>query len=103
MKHVRFLLLVAVVFLMAPAAFAFEPDRDLAPSDPCGSIDPDRPCYLTSGTRDCPAATSLASCNARCNCEFENNKKRCKSSPTCINLAASERDACYGHCTADWS
>lgn len=98
-----FIVVLALTGLMTPAAYAFEPDRDWAPSDPCGSIDPDRACYLPLGTKDCPPRTSYSSCVSRCDCQFEKNLKNCGTSPTCKSLATSEKNACYGACLADFS
>ena len=94
---------LALLVIAAPAAFAFEPDRDYAPSDPCGSIDPDRACYPILGTNDCPPRTSYSSCMSRCDCQFEKNMKNCGTSPSCKSLATSERNACYGACLSDFS
>ncbi|HEY0157440.1 MAG TPA: hypothetical protein VGF28_09165 [Thermoanaerobaculia bacterium] len=103
MKHLlRLSLVVAFLVITAPAAFAYEPDRDWAPSDPCGSIDADRACWLTLGVGSCPENTSKTKCLARCDCFYENNKKKCGSNAYCQQTALAELKACRTNCGIDW-
>jgi hypothetical protein len=73
-RNILYLVVLALAGVAAPDVYAFEPDRDWAPSDPCGSIDPDRACYLPLGTRDCPQNTSKSNCLARCDCQYETTR-----------------------------
>ena len=112
MNVVRMSMLVtvgALVLFLSPSAHAelwgggqaYYAD---SPSSICGPIDPYSPCYYPlSGSGDCPARTSYDSCMKRCDCQFNKNKEQCKQSVTCINLALSERNACYGACLSDFA
>ncbi len=69
--------------------------------DPCGTIDPNRPCYMT-GKDPCVKATNYTTCISRCQCQYTENKKKCKMSLACLDIAASEKDACDGSCLTDY-
>jgi hypothetical protein len=91
---------VIIQLVEMPTADRFVQDL---PPEPCGSIDPNRPCYMGSTTDPCIKATSYTSCTKRCECQFTQNKKKCKASPVCIDLATSEKNACTGACLTDWT
>lgn len=111
MKH--FLLGIIVVLL---ASSAFADAKQPAISDDgavmtsfceaadCGSLPTveTNPAAPWNAYSLCTKARDYTSCILRCDCGYEANKKRCKSSPTCINLALSERNACYGNCSLDF-
>ena len=104
---VRIALVIAVGFVVTPSVFAgpmYEYYQDI-PSPICGPVDPWSACYypLGGGSGDCPARTSYDSCMKRCECIFNKNKEKCKQSATCISLAISERNACYGACLSDFA
>jgi hypothetical protein len=89
-------------------AAPLDPSSDLTqdPGDEgCGPIDPSRPCYNSGGstTEVCVKATSYTTCKSKCECEYRNNKKKCKASAPCIDLATAERNACLGNCLVDWA
>ena len=70
----------------------------------CGTIDPYKPCYSGGSTEEiCVKATSYTSCKSKCDCEFRKNKKKCNGGVSCIQLATTERDACYGNCLVDFA
>jgi hypothetical protein len=73
------------------------------PASPCGEIDPDRPCYMGGLTDPCIKATSYSTCKSRCECQFTANKKKCKTSAPCIDLAKAENEACLGNCVVDFT
>lgn len=101
---IRFILAFTLIIVVTPSAFATpEQERDWAPSDPCGSIDPDRACYMNTAPGACPENTSYSNCMARCDCEWEKNVERCDGGKACLDLAATEKRACYGNCVTDWS
>jgi hypothetical protein len=120
------MLIALVVVILTPAAFAQsaagvhhaspaakgigEPSESLTDTtggggntEHCGPIDPGTPCYSSGGSTTCPANTSYAKCNERCECQYQKNLKACKASGPCRDLAVSEKDACLGGCIADWS
>lgn len=106
MKHLlRFAAVLAFLYIVTPAAFAnLQQVRADIPSPVCGPVDPDRGCFYSSGGETtCVARKNLDSCLSRCECQYKNNKEKCKSSPTCINLATSENNACIGACYSDFS
>jgi hypothetical protein len=56
-----------------------------------------------STDQQCPKVTSYDTCVQNCDCVYSNNKKKCGTSPTCLDMAAAERNACLGGCLSDWS
>ena len=56
-----------------------------------------------SGSDKCVKATSYNTCLKRCKCQYDENKQKCKQSPTCLDIAAAEKSACEGGCITDWT
>jgi hypothetical protein len=75
--------------------------------DACGPIDPLHPCYPAGGGSSqyevCVKATSYETCMSKCRCEFRNSSKKCGVNPVCKDIAASERNACFGNCLVDFA
>lgn len=57
----------------------------------------------TGAYAGCVKSTTYDTCIKHCDCGFANNKKTCNSSATCVDLATSEKNACYGGCITDFS
>src|SRR5438045_5028907 len=101
----RFLFVAVLVSAFALPTFATD-NYDSAPqiTDSCGAVDPNTPCYaFTTGSTKCPDAVDYSTCVKRCDCQYEANKKKCDSSPYCMDVAASEHNVWLGGCITDWS
>lgn len=103
MKSLRIVVLLLSVLAITPSAFAgLQQQRDVIPPDPCGDVS--TPCYVGGGATSCiGVVNSYDSCTANCQCKYTENVDKCKSSPTCVDLATSEKNACLGGCVADWN
>jgi hypothetical protein len=80
-------------------------DASVSGSDCMAGWDTDPIGLGGGGQKDvpCPKATNYDSCIQNCDCEFAKAKKKCNSSPFCINIAISEHDACTGKCITDYT
>ena len=104
--------LFVLVLLSLPAHAQGLPGGTLCGADISGQdcIDNFNPDYNTGGyypaaTKQevCKPVNSFDSCRAACDCRYRNNKNKCNKGVFCIQMAAEERNACYGNCIADWS
>ena len=79
------------------------PPVDAAAEETCGrcvqNIDPDP----MGGSGTCPKAEDYNTCIKRCDCQYAENRKKCGTSPLCLDVATSERNACYGNCLTDYA
>lgn len=104
--------LVLAVIFSAPAAHA-QADNDI--SDPfCDATVSGSDCMsgwdskgttTGGGTKEvkCPSATNYDSCVKNCDCEFNKAKAKCGTSPTCVDFASAEHNACLGKCITDYT
>lgn len=106
------LLLTIIVLLCASSALAADAKKPVTVGPPisssfceaseCGSLptDPDQTASSQKGERI--TARDYDTCIQRCDCQYAKNKKKCGTSGWCLDLAASERHACYGNCITDY-
>lgn len=95
---------VALSLTFSPRAFAsLQPYNNDIPTDPCGTIDPDRPCYAAAAGATCQKGQGYDACKTYCTCVYNQNLKKCGTNLTCKDVATSERNACLGNCITDWS
>lgn len=99
MKSIRLIVLVLSAFLATSSAYAsLQQQRDTAPPDPCGPVE--SPCYVGgSGTACSTPVYSYETCLDRCNCKYQANVKACDGNQSCLDSAASEKNACFDACT----
>ena len=57
----------------------------------------------TTTEEKCVTVKDYNTCVSKCDCTWRNNKNKCKSGLTCLDIANSEHDACLGNCITDWS
>jgi hypothetical protein len=115
----RKLLLVSLFAVLSLSAYAGDKDQaagvigsgatpSFCDAATCGDLppaagEPGRGTGGTGGAEQCYAAQDFNTCIENCYCTWRNNKKKCNSSPWCLSLALSERNACFGACISDWS
>jgi hypothetical protein len=61
--------------------------------------------YTGGGDQDCSnidKTQNCSACKSYCDCVYNNSMKKCKANTACINVAASEKNACYGNCSVDF-
>lgn len=114
MKHVIITLVLSLTLSLSAAA-AESPVEKTAPGDAsaeycdaseCGALPAEGTSPTAGGDTpngECIRSTNYETCIARCDCQYTKNKKDCGRSAWCIDIATSERNACYGNCIADWS
>jgi hypothetical protein len=67
------------------------------------STNPDSSSSGGGSSSECPKATSYNTCVSNCDCVWKNNRSKCGSNLTCLDVANSEHDACLGGCITDWT
>ena len=105
--------IVAVAFFALPAQAQFDSGTDSKLSVEsldyyagCDSSMSADQCFGSPMvTQDCSkiVVNSYDSCRSKCKCTYNDNYKKCNGGLACIDVATSERNACYGVCITDWS
>jgi hypothetical protein len=67
------------------------------------STNPDPNAGGGGSSSQCPKVNSYDTCVSNCDCVWRNNKSKCGTNLTCLDLANSEHDACLGGCLTDWT
>lgn len=104
--------ILGLAILMATLAFTGTAEAQLFPGT-CGPEISGTECMSdwnsdayngneSATTKTCPENRDYTSCLTRCECQYVNNKNKCKSDPACQSLALSEKNACIGNCNIDW-
>jgi hypothetical protein len=111
---------LAVLTLLSFSVFADDTTRATLGGDPttswcdaasCGDLppapgEPGAPPIGSGGgsqPEQCIQPSDFNTCIESCYCAWRNNKKKCNNRASCLSIATSERNACFGNCIADWS
>jgi hypothetical protein len=52
--------------------------------------------------KECLPESTVGTCYLRCKCGYDENMRKCGQTVTCRERAQLEKDACDGHCEADY-